>query len=85
MTMLYTSEQMGRIHDRLNNARQLIQFARCDEPRRGSLIEETHRMLGELAEALKDGFVELSTEEVVETADECYTIEDEILEAMNRG
>ena len=84
MTMLYTEEQMARINDRLNNARQIVQFARSDKSKRDYLLDEAHRILGELAESLKDGFVELLSEGT-DTADECYTIEDEIEEAMKRG
>ena len=84
MTMLYTEEQMARINDRLNNARQIVQFARSDKAKRDYLLDEAHRILGELAESMKDGFVELIVDGT-DTADECYTIEDEIEEAMKRG
>jgi flagellin-specific chaperone FliS len=53
--MIYTSEQMDRIRDRLNNGRQMIQSARCMSHRAPELIEEAHRIFGELAALLEEG------------------------------
>lgn len=70
MTTLYTEDQMCLIHDRLNNARTMVQWARCGSERKQELIDSAHKILAELAEALKDGYVELEQDEATE---EVYT------------
>jgi len=51
----FTDAAYGRVMDRLNNARQLVQCARVLPDRWEELINEAHRILGECAEALKAG------------------------------
>jgi len=53
----FTDAAYGRVMDRLNNARQMVQCARTMPDKRDKLINEAHRILGECAEALKAGVV----------------------------
>ena len=66
----FTDAAYGRVMDRLNNARQLVQCARVLPDRWEELINEAHRILGECAEALKAGVLvpdgpELAPEDMV--------------------
>ena len=51
----FTDSAYGRVMDRLNNARQMVQCSRTMPDKRDKLINEAHRILGECAEALKAG------------------------------
>jgi len=53
----FTDSAYGRVMDRLNNARQMVQCARTMPDKRDKLINEAHRILGECAEALKAGLL----------------------------
>lgn len=53
----FTDEAWARVMDRLNNGRQMVQWARVDSARRHECIEQAHRILTECEAATKAGML----------------------------